>query len=142
MGANKINKCFVVIPQRSDNTGSVVNVSHQQDKLIFEIEGWDKLWAFKSRLEIPLENITSVRTDPEIAHGLWKGIRAPGTHLPGVIIAGTYYQNGQRVFWDVKDPEKTIVIDLADERYNQLIVEVADPAHTVQQIQAIMARSR
>jgi len=117
----------------------VVTITNEADRLILEIEGWDKLWAFKSRLEIPLANITAVRADREVAHGLWKGIRAPGTHLPGVIIAGTYYQNGQRIFWDVKDPEKTIVIDLADERYNQLIVEVADPARTVQEIQLLIA---
>ena len=64
-----------------------------------------------------------------------KGLRAPGTHVPGVIIAGTFYQEGKRVFWDVKDPEKTIVINLADERYDELIVEVADPAEEVQRIQ-------
>ena len=116
----------------------MVTISNQGDQLVLEIEGWDKLWAFKSRLEIPVSNLTGVRADREIAHGLWKGIRAPGTHLPGVIIAGTYYQGGQRIFWDVKDPEKVIVIDLADERYNQLIVEVQDPARTVQEIQKLI----
>jgi len=29
----------------------VVNITNQADKLVLEIEGWDKLWAFKSRLE-------------------------------------------------------------------------------------------
>ena len=58
----------------------------------------------------------------------------PGTHIPGVIIAGTFYRNGKRVFWDVKDREKAIVIELAGHRYHQLIVEVADPAAEVQRI--------
>jgi hypothetical protein len=39
------------------------------------------------------------------------------------------------VFWDVHDPGKTIVIDLHDERYNQLVVEVADPEAAVKLIQ-------
>jgi len=39
------------------------------------------------------------------------------------------------VFWDVHHPEKTIVIDLHDERYNELIVEVDDPASAVNLIQ-------
>jgi hypothetical protein len=55
-----------------------------------------------------------------------------------VIIAGTYYQKGQRVFWDVKRPQKAIVIDLADQRYNQLIVEVENPAQTVTQLRKWM----
>jgi len=93
-------------------------------------------------IQEPLGNSTSKyhrgRADPEVAKGLWKGIRAPGTHVPGVIIAGTYYKKGQRIFWDVKDPKKAIVIDLADERYNQLIVEVEDPSRSVQEIQGMI----
>jgi hypothetical protein len=118
----------------------MVHISSEGGKLMLAVEGWDKLWAFKSRLEIPQENIRSVRADPKVAKGLWKGIRAPGTHLPGVIIAGTYYQKGQRIFWDVKDPQKTIVIELSDERYNQLIVEVEDPTRAVLEIQGMISR--
>jgi hypothetical protein len=113
----------------------VVNLTTENDKVVLEVQGWDKLWALKSRLEIPRANIRSVRADPTIARGWWKGIRAPGTHLPGVIIAGTFYQQGKRIFWDVRDPENTIVIELMDHRYDQLIVEVADPPAVVRKIQ-------
>lgn len=104
--------------------------------LILEVQGWDKLWALKSHMEIPLTNIEHVFADPTTTLGWWKGFRAPGTHIPSVIVAGTFYQDGKRIFWDVKNPENTIVIELADERYNQLIVEVADPIKTVKAIQA------
>ena len=55
--------------------------------------------------------------------------------MPGVITAGTFYQDGKRVFWDVHHPEKTIVIDLHDERYNELAVEVDDPEAAMKFIQ-------
>ena len=58
--------------------------------------------------------------------------------MPGVITAGTFYQDGKRVFWDVHQPEKTIVIDLRDERYNELVVEVDDPAAAVMLIQSAL----
>jgi hypothetical protein len=45
------------------------------------------------------------------------------------------YQDGKRVFWDIHHPEKTFVIDLHDERYNELIVEVDDPEMAVKLIQ-------
>jgi len=51
----------------------------------------------------------------------------PGTNITGVLTAGTFYQDGKRVFWDVHNPENTVVIALKGERYNDLIVEVADP---------------
>jgi hypothetical protein len=37
--------------------------------------------------------------------------------------------------WDVHHPEKTIVIDLHDERYSELVVEVDDPEAAVRLIQ-------
>jgi hypothetical protein len=38
----------------------------------------------------------------------FRGLRMPGTHLPGVIIAGSYYyyQQGKWAFWDVHDMKK------------------------------------
>jgi hypothetical protein len=113
----------------------LVDLSVLEGKLTLHVRGADKLWAFKSTLEIPLVHIAGVRADSEIARGWWHGIRLPGTNVPGVITAGTFYQDGKRVFWDVHHPEKTIVIDLHDERYNHLIVEVADPEAAVKVIQ-------
>ena len=113
----------------------MVELSISQGNLTLHVKGVDKLWALKSSLEIPLAHIVGVGpANPEVTRG-WHGIRMPGTYFPGVITAGTFYQNGKKVFWDVHDPEKTIVIDLSDERYNQLIVEVADPREAINLIQ-------
>lgn len=109
----------------------MVDLTIAEGKLTLHVRGADKLWAFKSSLEIPLAHIAGVRADPEAARGWYHGIRMPGTNLPGVITAGTFYQDGQRVFWDVHDPGNTIVIDLHDDRYNELVVEVENPAQAV-----------
>jgi hypothetical protein len=66
--------------------------------------------------------------------------RAAWVNIPGVITAGTFYQHRQRVFWDVHNPDSTIVIELRDERYNELIVEVADPQVAVELIKAALPR--
>jgi hypothetical protein len=108
--------------------------------LVVEIEGLNKLWALKSRLEIPLENVRGATADPGIVKER-KGLRAPGTHLPGVIVAGTFHTGDGRVFWDVRDGSKAVVIELSDERYTRLVVEVDHPRATVGLIeQAVSAR--
>lgn len=57
--------------------------------------------------------------------------------------AGTFHQDGERVFWDVHDPAKVIVIELADEHFKRLVIEVDDPEATVTAIKtAISGRSR
>ena len=114
----------------------MVELAIAEGNLKLSVMGADQLWAFKSSLEIPLVHIAGVRADAEIARGWWHGMKLPGTNLPGVITAGTFYQDGKRVFWDVHHPEKTIVIELHDERYSQLIVEVADPQAAIHLIES------
>jgi hypothetical protein len=113
----------------------MVDISISDDRACFEVHGWDKLWSLKSRLEIPLAHIRAIRADPTVARGWWHGFKTVGTDLPGVIFAGTFHQHGKRIFWDVHDPERTIVVELSDERYDELIVEVANPAEAVQLLQ-------
>jgi hypothetical protein len=126
------------LPIRQEN--NMVDFSISGRNLVLQVRGADMLWAFKSSLEIPLAHINEIRADPAIAHGWWHGIRMPGTNIPGVLTAGTFYQDGKRVFWDVHNPENTVVIDLKDERYNELIVEVADPQAAVELVRAALPR--
>ncbi len=113
----------------------MVDLSIAEGNLVLHVRGADQLWALKSTLEIPLHHIAGVRADPSSARGWWHGIRMPGTQIPGILTAGTFYQHGQRVFWDVHNPDRTIVIDLRDERYNELIVEVANPEAAVKLVE-------
>lgn len=102
----------------------------EDNDLVVVIEGLDKLWAFKGGLTIPLANVRGATADPGIATEP-KGIRAPGSHVPGVITAGTFHQDGEKVFWHVKDPSKAVVVELADEEYVRLVLQVDDPRATV-----------
>ena len=62
-----------------------------------------------------------------------------GTHLPGVISAGRFYWHGEMAFWDVHDPNKAIAIDLRDEHYGHLVIEVDDPEREIGRIQQTAA---
>ena len=114
----------------------MVTVTFVDDMLHLEVQGLDKLWAFKSQLNIPLQHIKAVRVDPDEASGWWHGIKLPGINVPGLIVAGTFYQHGRRVFWDIHDPAKTVIIELHDDRYDELIIQVEDPEATVLQIRS------
>src|SRR5271166_3894750 len=105
----------------------MVDLSISGGNLLVNVRGADKLWALKSSLEIPLHHLAAIRADPNIAKEWWHGWKIPGTSIPGVITAGTFYQHGKRIFWDVHNPDNAVLIELRDERYNELVVEVADP---------------
>lgn len=118
----------------------MVDLSIANGVLSLHVKGADKFWALRSTLEIPLAHIADVHADTEIATKWWKGFRLMGTNLPGVIAAGTFYRHGDFVFWDVHNPDHTIVITLHDEHYGALVVEVADPSAAIQQIKASLPR--
>jgi hypothetical protein len=40
----------------------------------------------------------------------------------GVIVAGPFHHESDRVFWNVHDPAKAVVIHLVDERCARLVV--------------------
>lgn len=102
----------------------MVKVTREDGGFVFEVEGADKFWALKSRLVIPAGDIRAARRDPAVVKG-WKGLRLPGTEIPGLLTAGTFYHDGKRVFWDVHHPDHAVVIDLQHEHYDQLVIEVA-----------------
>ncbi len=102
-----------------------------KDTLTVHIEGADRLWALRSQLRIPLENVISAQAANEEAHKWFHGMRVGGTHFPGVISAGRFYSHGELVFWDVHEPDRAIAIGLRDERYDKLVIEVENPEQDI-----------
>lgn len=92
----------------------MATISIDGNNLTVEVQGADKLWTLNSRLTIPLKHVRGATADPGMANEP-KGFRGPGTHLPGVIVAGTFHQDGQRIFWDVHDQSRAVVIELQDD---------------------------
>lgn len=118
----------------------MVEISLRGDMLRVDVQGLHKLWALKDRIEVPLASVRDVRRDPQAATGFWKGWRVPGTHVPGLIVAGTYYQSHQRVFYDVVRASRAIVIELEGERYDRLVVEVEHPEREVARLRTAAGR--
>jgi len=120
----------------------MVSVTVEGTQLHIEVLGWDKLWAFTSRLEFPLGHIREVRRDAGPALGWCHGLRLPGTDLPGLKTAGTFHQHDGAVFFDVSDPERAVVFELEHEEYRRLVVEVRHPDATVAAVTQAIAGQR
>jgi hypothetical protein len=120
----------------------VIDVTIEGNRVVFTVEGLDKLWSFRSRLELPLAHITAVEHDPEAVGRWWHGVKVIGTDVPGLFAAGTFYYQGELVFWDVRHPERAIIVSLQHERYKKLIVEVEDPRGTVTRLRQASRTSK
>lgn len=114
----------------------MVDIRIDGDHVVFEVEGVDKLWSLRSRLEIPLAHVTDVEANADQVGRWWHGFKLWGTDVPGVFAAGTFFYDQELVFWDVHDPAKTIIVSLDHEHYKKLIIEVADPKAAAAQLRA------
>jgi hypothetical protein len=117
----------------------VVSVAIEDNRIVFEVQGLDKVWALRSRLEIPLAHIIQIDHDPDSVGRWWHGFKVVGTDLPGIFAAGTFYYHRELVFWDVSDPQKTVIVSLDHERYKKLIVQVDDPNHVMSLVRSALA---
>jgi hypothetical protein len=116
----------------------MVSVTIDDGVLGVEMHGADRLWSLRSHIDIPLRNVRSIRRDPDRVREWWSGLRAPGTWIPGVVKAGTFHKDGESVFFDVHDPANTVIIELRDERYSELVLEVDDPERVVAAVRAAL----
>ena len=119
----------------------MVDVTVEGNTVVFEVEGFDKLWALQSRLNIPVAHIKGARVDHDAAKGS-HGVNVGGADFPGLITAGAFYRAGRLVFYDTHKPENTIVVDLDHDSYDQLILQVRDPAGAVATINDAKSRAR
>jgi hypothetical protein len=113
-------------------------ISIEGDVLTVVVRGFDKLWSMKSQLDIPIAHVRGAAVDPAIVHEP-KGWRGPGSNVPGVITAGTFHQDGKRIFWDVHHGDNAVVIELQHDSFERLVVEVDDPYAAVALIESALA---
>lgn len=110
------------------------------DRLLVRPVGLVRLWALSKGVDVPVTAIVDVGVSER--KGLVKGFRAPGTHLPGVMTAGTFRSRGEKDLWMVGRAKEVLVIELHGETYRHLIVQVEDPHAAVEALRAAINRER
>ena len=112
-----------------------VHLSVKAPNLFIAIKGIDTFLMCKNKLNIPLKNIVSVSHYNGEYNTCFKGVRAPGVNIPGSVAAGTFYQKGQKIFWGVKNIRKSIMLELKNNSFTRIIVEVDNPDESIKTIQ-------
>lgn len=99
------------------------------------------LLSLTRRIIVPLTAVRGATADPRAVDEP-TGIRAPGTHIPGVVIAGRFRRGGDRTFYDVRRRERTVVVELEPgegQPWCRLVIEVRDPRAAVEAVERAIA---
>jgi hypothetical protein len=114
--------------------GEMVTIEVKGEVVEVEVLGIHKLWALKSRLRFKKSNITKVgMAEKSLRPPL---IKIPGTYLPGIIAAGTFRGRSRNEFWDVVFKNDAVEIELTNEKYTRVVVNVRDPMSVMKLLRA------
>jgi hypothetical protein len=97
------------------------------DSVTLALTRLERLEGFRGDLEAPLGSVTAVRA----ADDLWaelRGVRAPGTGIPGVLAVCTLRGSFGKDFAAVHGRGPGVVLEFDGQEYQRWVVSVDDPA--------------
>ncbi|GEM_PF-4551000 len=93
------------------------------DKLVIELSPIEKILALKKRLVIPIKSIVAVKYKRPRTRFR---IRFPGTWIPFLVTAGTYYvkegKSWEKEFWLAFRGARLVTLELENSPYKRIIV--------------------
>jgi len=107
--------------------------------LVVRLSALEKLGAVRGDVRVPLRAITTVRVSDEAWSEL-RGVRAPGTGIPGVISLCTRRGKGVRDFAAVYGHGPAVVVDASGADFDRLVVSDARAAQTAREIEQVLGR--
>ncbi len=96
------------------------------DVVTVSLSAIEKAEALHGDVSVPRAAVVSVRV---VSDGLDEvhGLRMPGTGLPGVIMVGSWRDNGRVTFAVCHGRRPAVVLELAGQHYDRLVVTVENP---------------
>jgi hypothetical protein len=118
---------------------SRATVEVERESVRVRLHGFDALLAVCREVVVPRSSVLGVRAAAK-AEVPAKGIRLPGTGVPGLVRAGSFGTGARRELWDVRRAATYLVLDLAPgQRYRRIVLEVDDPVAEAARLQPLLA---
>ncbi len=115
-----------------------MKLSIKGKELRIEFSFWETVWGMKRSFGVRLEQITEAHgREPQAA---WTDLRMPGTYVPWLIMAGSYWTRRGWEFWYVVRKQPFITLELKDHRYKRIILSMKDAERWVKTISAAITR--
>jgi hypothetical protein len=96
------------------------------DSITVALSTAEKLEALHGDVTLPRSAVVSARSVPDGMTEI-RGLRAPGTGVPGVLMAGTWRGSGAVTFAVCHGRGPAVVLDLVGASYDRIVLTVDDP---------------
>jgi len=92
----------------------------------------EMLLTLHGSLNIPVDRITYVSAaKPQFD---WQAVRAPGTQIPFLFRAGTYFTGIGREFWFALNGKRGLIVELSDWEYKRVVLTAGSPDRIVEKL--------
>jgi hypothetical protein len=103
------------------------------EELVLDLTGLEKVEGFHGDIRIPASCVREVRSTDDPWSEL-RGIRAPGTGLPGVVAVGTRRGGGYKDFAAVHGKGPAVVVELEGAAFDRLVVTEEEAAEAAAEL--------
>ena len=120
----------------------MARVDVDTDRLRVRLGRLERLGAFHDDVVVAPANLVAATSVDDLWQHL-RGVRAPGTGIPGVIMLGTTRQDGVKDFCAVYRHGPGLVVELRDHEFARLLVslDAAGAARAASSITSLVARN-
>jgi len=104
---------------------SVANLAIERDALVLKMSRLERLGALHVDVKVPTTAVASI----EVAPDPWaevRGVRAPGTGIPRIIMIGTTRGSFGRDFCVIRGRGPAVVVNLCEGPFQRWIVSATD----------------
>jgi hypothetical protein len=104
----------------------------ERDELVVRLSAFEQVAAARHEVRVPRRCVTCICVEPDPWSAL-RGVRAPGTGIPGIVAYGVRRLTGRRPdFAALHGRDPAVRVELGSgARFARLVVSVDDPAATV-----------
>jgi hypothetical protein len=106
-------------------------------ELVVELSELEKVGALRGDVRVPLASVRAVRVADDPRPEL-RGIRAPGTGIPGIIALGSRRGEGHD-FAAVYHDHPAVVVELEGTQFDRLVITVRDPQAVAEEIRSAVS---
>jgi len=107
------------------DSGAVAELRTEGDHLVLHLSALEKAEGFHGDIHVPLSSVRAVRVVDDPWREL-RGLRAPGTGLPGVIAVGTRRGDFGKDFAAVHGKGPGVVVELDGAEFGRFVVTSDD----------------
>jgi len=113
----------------------MARIEVREGELVVEQGPIESMFSLRGRIRVPLADVVRIYADATVAEEP-KGIKAPGTHLPRLFVAGTFHADGVKTFWNIRRGERCVVVHVQGQKFDRLVIEVDDPVAVISAVDA------